>query len=61
MEGGTVDALLLTGDDILGSVKLGLRSVSCCEVLTREGLIPDESQTEGVQEQRLARCSSSRR
>ena len=61
MEAGTVDALLLTGDDILGSVKLRLSSVSCRMVMTREGMIPDESRIEEVQGQQLAKCSTSRR
>lgn len=61
MEGGSVDAFLRTGDDILGSVKLRLRRISCCKVMTKEGMIPDESRIEGDQEQQLAKCSSSRR
>lgn len=60
MEGGAVDALLLTGYDSLRSVELGLRNISCCKMMTRKGMIPDESRIEAVQEQQLVKCSSSR-
>ena len=61
MEGGAVDALLLTGDDILRSVQLSLHNVSYCKIMTREGMIPDESRIEEVQEQQLAKYRPSRR
>ena len=35
MEGGAVDSLLFTGDDILRSVELCLRSVSKCNSTVR--------------------------
>ena len=35
MEGGAVDSLLLTGDDILRSVELCLRSISECKSAVR--------------------------
>lgn len=61
MEGGAVDALLLTGDDILRSVQLSLHNISCCKIMTRKGMKPDESRIEEVQEQQLAKYRSSRR
>ena len=60
MEGGAVDALLLTGENSLRSVELRLRSYQLLQSMVSGGIIPDESRTEGAREQRRAVCSSSR-
>ena len=64
MEGGAVDALLLAGEDILGSVELCLCKVlvSWCISSWSVGIrvIPNESRIEEAQEQRLAKCMLSR-
>lgn len=61
MEGGAVDALLLASDDILRSVEFRLGNISWRRSMVRRRMIPSESRTEGVQEQRPAEYRSSRR
>ena len=61
MEGGAVDALLLAGKDILRSIELRLRTISWYRPIVMRGVIPNESRIEEVQEQRRAKCRSSRR
>lgn len=61
MEGGAVDALLFAGNDILRSIELRLSTISWCQAILLGRVIPDESRIEEVQEQRRAKCRSSRR
>lgn len=62
MEGGAFDGLLRAGNDVLGSIKLRLCSISWYTMMVRssEEDLPDESRIEGVQEQRPAKCNLSR-